>query len=220
MGARHRDIERDACGVGFIADLHGRPTHDIVAHALSGVTNLSHRGAVAADGKTGDGAGVLTQLPYGLFRRDLGISIPDADLAVGMCFLPQAPGARSQAIAIIEEAADECGLRLVGWRDVPVNPAALGAHAQTTQPSIAQVILARNAGQTDDAFDRSLYRARRIIERRDAERGLGLYLPSLSRRTIVYKGLFASPQLASFYPDLVDPNFTTALAVFHQRYST
>ncbi len=220
MGARHRDIERDACGVGFIADLHGRPTHDIVAHALSGVTNLSHRGAVAADGKTGDGAGVLTQLPYGLFRRDLGISIPDADLAVGMCFLPQAPGARSQAVAIIEEAADECGLRLVGWRDVPVNPAALGGHAQTTQPSIAQVILARNAGQTDDAFDRSLYRARRIIERRDAERGLGLYLPSLSRRTIVYKGLFASPQLASFYPDLVDPIFTTALAVFHQRYST
>jgi glutamate synthase domain-containing protein 2/glutamate synthase domain-containing protein 1/glutamate synthase domain-containing protein 3 len=220
MGVRHRDIERDACGVGFIADLHGRPTHDIVAHALSAVTNLSHRGAVAADGKTGDGAGVLTQLPYGLFRRDLGISIPDADLAVGMCFLPQDPGARSQAVAIIEEAADQCELRLVGWRDVPVNPAALGAHAQTTRPHVAQMILARKTGQPEDAFDRTLYRCRRRIEREASVRDLGLYLPSLSRRTIVYKGLFASPQLASFYPDLVDPIFTTALAVFHQRYST
>ena len=220
MSATHRDVERDACGVGFVADLHGRPTHDILVHALSGVTNLSHRGAVAADGKTGDGAGVLTQLPYALFRRDLGTSIPAADLAVGMCFLPQDPGARSQAVAIIEDAAGQCGLRRVGWRDVPVNPAALGAHARTTQPYVAQVILARQRGQPDDAFDRTLYRCRRRIEREASVRDLGLYLPSLSRRTIVYKGLFASPQLASFYPDLIDPIFTTALAVFHQRYST
>jgi len=222
MEFRSTDIaaERDACGVGFVADVQGRQSHAVLAQALTAVANLSHRGAVAADTKTGDGAGVLTQVPYALLRRDLGIRERDEDIGVGMLFLPLDAKARDQAIALVERLLRDCGLPLLGWRTVPVDPEALGAHAHATQPSIAQVVVARPAGLADDEFDRTLYLCRRRIERAALAAATELYVPSFSRRTIVYKGLFASPQLPRFYCDLLDPAFVTALAVFHQRYST
>ncbi len=188
--------------------------------ALTAVANLSHRGAVAADAKTGDGAGVLTQIPYGLLRRDLGIQVSDEDIAVGMIFLPLDAAQRAQAVGLINNAIVKAGLRFLGWREVPVNTEALGAHARATQPFIAQVLVARASGLSDAKFDRDLYLCRKRIERAATDAGLGLYVPSFSRRTVVYKGLFSSPQLPRFYLDLVDPTFDTALAIFHQRYST
>ncbi len=213
-------LERDACGVGFVADLNGRRSHKVIVMALTAVANLSHRGAVAADAKTGDGAGVLTQIPYALLRRDLGIQVSDEDIAVGMIFLPLDAAQRAQAVGLINNAIVQGGLRLLGWREVPVNPEALGAHARATQPFIAQVLVARASGLSDAKFDRDLYLCRKRIERAATDAGLGLYVPSFARRTIVYKGLFSSPQLPRFYHDLVDPAFETALAIFHQRYST
>jgi len=212
--------ERDACGVGFIADISGSSSHAILRDGMTAVASMRHRGALAADAKTGDGAGVLTQIPYALLRRDISIPVHNRDLAVGMIFMPQAPRERERAAGLIEAAIIETELRLVGWRDVPVDPDALGPHARSTQPFITQVISARPDGWDDAAFDHALYLCRRRIERRSGEAGVPLYVASLSRRTIVYKGLFSSPQLARFYPDLEDPGYETALAVFHQRYST
>ena len=194
--------ERDACGVGFVADARGRRSYTILQHALTAVANLSHRGAVAADGKTGDGAGVMTQLPYAVLRRDLDLRD------------------RERAMALVQEVIAQTGLRLVGWRDVPTDPDALGDHARATQPHIAQVVVAQPGTMAGDAFDRALYLCRRWIERRAGEAGLALYVPSCSRRTVVYKALLTSPWLSRFYRDLTDPIYETALAVFHQRYST
>ncbi len=206
--------------MGFVADLGGRRSHGVIVKALTAVANLSHRGAVAADAKTGDGAGVLTQLPYALLRRDLEIQASDEDIAVGMIFLPLDAALRAQAIALINNTTVEAGLHLLGWREVPVSIEALGSHACATRPFIAQVLAARAEGVPDIQFDRDLYLCRKSIERAAIDAGLSLYIPSFSRRTIVYKGLFSSPQLPRFYLDLVDPAFDTALAIFHQRYST
>ncbi len=214
------DRERDACGVGFVADRRGRHSHEILRRALIAVGAMSHRGAVAADARTGDGAGVLTQIPYTLLRRDLRLRTPNGDLGVGMVFLPSATDAARSARALVEETLQDGGVPVLGWRTVPVDPDALGDHARRTQPEIAQVVVARPKGLDDDAFERALYRLRRIIERRAGSAGLPLYLPSLSRATIVYKGLFVSPQLPRFYRDLADEAYETAIVVFHQRYST
>jgi len=181
---------------------------------------MRHRGAVAADGKTGDGAGVLTQIPCRLLRREMPLPASDADAAVGMMFLPRDAGARARAVPLIEREIERTGLRLIGWREVPVDPDALGEYARATRPHVAQVVMSRPAGLDGAGFDLALYRCRRLIERAAASAGVEVYIPSFSRRTIVYKGLFASPQLPRFYPDLVDPAYETALAVFHQRYST
>jgi len=216
----HPMTERDACGVGFVADVHGRAHHLILSLALTAVASMRHRGAVAADGKTGDGAGVLTQIPYRLLRREMSLPASDTDIALGMLFLPQDAGRVGQAKTIIARAIDRVGLGLIGWREVPVDPEALGEYARATRPQIAQVVLARPAGLGDHAFDRLLYRCRRTIEQDAASAALDVYIPSFSRRTVVYKGLFASPQLSRFYRDLVDPAYETGLAVFHQRYST
>lgn len=213
------DLERDACGVGFMANLSGQPTHAIIAQALTAVANLSHRGAAISD-RTGDGAGVLTQLPYALLRENLPQGIPDGDIAVGMIFLPTTDPQRTEGIVLVEKAIQASALQLLGWRDVPVKGDILGEHARSTQPYVAQLLVARGAGRSDEQFNHDCYRARKRIERDAIQAHLALYVPSLSPRTIVYKGLLSSPQLAQFYPDLVDPRFETSLAVFHQRYST
>lgn len=215
--------ERDACGVGFVADLRGRPSRAVLQHALTALNNLSHRGAVSADGLTGDGAGVLTQLPHKLFRRDLdawGVSLGERDLAVGVFFVDNAaPVERMYRLA--DEVIRASRLRLLGWRDVPINDDALGEEARSRRPVLRHVLLGRPEGLGDDAFERLLYLTRKRLERRLTEANLGrFYIPSFSHRTISYKGLMVAPQLAHFYRDLADPDFETAIAVFHQRYST
>ena len=217
-------FEHDACGIGFVARIDGRAGHEILAMALEALGNLEHRGAVADDARTGDGAGVLTQLPRELLLRELsrqGVAAPAADaLALGMFFLPQDQAARERSCTIVAQALAERNIALLAWRDVPVRPEALGARALEAMPHIRQAILARPATLDETTFERTLYVARKAIEAVFATEGLTAYVPSLSSRSVVYKGLLVGANLADFYPDLRDPAFVTALAVYHQRYST
>ena len=218
--------ERDGCGVGFVADIGGRPSHDILTRGLEAVAHLDHRGAVSADGKTGDGAGVLTQIPRKLFTRVLeekGLPAETVErLAVGVLFLPGDDAeARETAREIVERAVIQAGLYFLGWRDVPLGRAALGRVARRSCPRIRQVLMARPADLDEEAFESLLFLTRKRIERRAAAARIEpFYIPSLSHRTVVYKGLMTAPQLSAFYPDLADPDYETALTLFHQRYST
>ena len=225
-------FEHDACGIGFVAQKSGERSHRVLELALTALCNHAHRGAVAADGKSGDGAGVLTQLPYEIIARHLtrqGITPPERDrLAVGMIFLPRTnPDHRERSRQILNETVQEYGLDVLGWRDVPADGDALGQWAQNLRPYIEQIIVARPAGSAASGsaasaeFERKLYLVRkRATQRAWAESITNFYIASLSAKTIVYKGLFVAPQLPNFYPDLRDPEFKTAIAVFHQRYST
>jgi glutamate synthase (ferredoxin) len=216
-------FERDACGIGFVARIDGRPSHDILAMALTALGNLAHRGAVSADGKSGDGAGVLTQIPRAFFAREverLGLSLPAEPLGVAMLFLPQDDAARARCVNLFEAAVAAQGLRLLSWRTVPVERDALGAKALAACPTIMQALIVCAAGMDEPAFERALYAARRVAEAEARAATLDLYVPSMSSRSIVYKGLMLGGNLAEFYPDLHDPLYETALAVYHQRYST
>src|SRR6266540_276254 len=219
-------FEHDACGVGFVARVSGQQDHQVLVKALQAVANVTHRGAVDADAKTGDGSGVLTQLPRKLLLREAerrGFRVErESDLGLGMVFLPREDlVARDLCAAFVDYALRAHGLVIVGWREVPVDIGALGEKALDTRPKIRQVIVARPDGLDDAAFERALYLARKEAERRVDEQGIdGFYVPSLSSRTVVYKGLMLAPQLPAFYADLRDPEYETALAVFHQRYST
>ena len=216
--------ERDACGVGFVATSQGTPSRTVLDHALRALRKLAHRGAVSADGRTGDGAGVLTQLPYALLRRELdaaGVAVEaDEDIAVGVFFVANdAPFER--IYAAIDEEIDASPLRRLMWRDPPLDDGALGEHALAKRPIIRQVLIARPPGLDAMGFERLLYLTRKRIETRLRELALGrAYVPSFSSRTIVYKGLMVADQLSVFYRDLADPDYATQLAVFHQRYST
>ena len=220
-------FEHDACGVGFIARSDGARTHDVLKYALSALKNLAHRGAIDADSSTGDGAGVLTQLPYELMREHLATSrvsiVPkDKDLALGMFFLPRDNDlAQAQIKKIVIESVKEEGLGFVAWRDVPVDYSILGRKAADTRPAIVQAIVARLDDSSDDEFERHLFLAQKVAERRCEQARLdGFYVCSFSSRTVVYKGLLNAPEVRRFFPDLRDPRFQTAFAIFHQRYST
>ena len=226
-GLYRPDYEHDACGVGFIADIQGRRSHTVLDHALKAVVNLAHRGAASADGKTGDGAGVLTQIPRKFFVRELAAmgleAPPENDLAVGMVFLPREPQELLEAcLEAFSEAVMAEGLTMLGWRQVPTDPTVLGEQALTTVPDIRQALVARPEGVSPDHFPRALYLARKRVERWVTEHGLddSFYVPSFSNRTLVYKGLLVATGLRNFFLDLQDPDYETALAVLHQRYST
>ncbi len=195
------------CGVGFVARAAGEPSHTLLEMALTALARLAHRGAAAAD-RSGDGAGVLTQIPRRLLDAPPGV-------AVGMFFLPQARAVLDD----IERALGELDLTLVRWREVPLERAALGPRARASCPSVMQALVAAPPAisRDEDAFERRLYLARRVIER---GAGADVFVCSLSRRTVVYKALLTGIELPTFYPDLRSPLFETAIAVFHQRYST
>ena len=218
--------EKDACGVGFVANRFGSRSHEIIKMATQAVTNLTHRGAVAADAKTGDGAGILTQIPEKIFQKaleKLGVHLNSInDMGVGMIFLPRHdPDAQARGRAIVEKILQHYGVPLLGWRSVPQDLSALGAKALETLPEIQQVLVGRPERLTDDAFEQRLYLICKELEHRIAATGLDeFHIASFSHRTIVYKGLLVAPQLDHFYPDLKDPDFQASLAVFHQRYST
>jgi glutamate synthase domain-containing protein 2/glutamate synthase domain-containing protein 1/glutamate synthase domain-containing protein 3 len=219
--------EHDACGVGFVASIKGVRSNKILKHALTCVCSLIHRGAMDADAKTGDGAGILTQIPYRLFRYEvekMGHKLfQDSDLGVGMMFLPSDPYIQARCRHITETVLNEHRLFIFGWRVVPVNTAVLGEKALRTCPGIEQVLVGRPdpSAMSDDEFERKLYLVRNQIEDQAENEGIkDFYIPSFSSRTLVYKGLLAAPTLEKFYLDLRDPNYQTALAIFHQRYST
>ncbi len=215
--------ERDSCGVGFIADRSLRPSHRTLRTAVECLVNLDHRGAIAADG-TGDGAGLLTQVPYRLLSREMGrrgmAPPPRGWLGVIAAFLP--PQAPEKGRVLIEEMAAAEGLRVAWWRRVPIDPEYLGGAARDSLPSIEQAMVVPGPDVADvDDLERRLFLGRKNAEK--AARGLGLRrfaVASASARTVVYKGLFTARHIDDFYRDLVDPRFETAYAIFHQRYST
>ena len=225
-GLWHPSQEQDSCGIGFVADLTGARSHRVVLKGLEAVSCLTHRGAVAADSKTGDGAGLLTQIPHKLLRKSLGrgqgklLKNPE-DLAVAMLFCPQDARARHAAYDICEEEIGNSELSLLTRRSVPVDSGALGAIAAESCPEIRQLLVMRGEGMSDEAFERTCYVLRKRIERRIVEAGIiGFYIPSFSCKTIVYKGLVIAPQLSKFYEDLQNPDYESAIALYHQRYST
>jgi glutamate synthase (ferredoxin) len=221
--------EYDACGVGFVARVSGERSSAIVRLALQALGRLAHRGAAAAD-SSGDGAGVLTQIPQALFYRHAathGLALaPGQPFAVGAFFLPREAPALERAVGIVEAVLSGQGLPLLAWRDVPMDLGVLGASARATCPTIRHAIITLPADgnrRDDAALERSLYLARRTIERRVADSEPGLepfFVCSLSCRTLVYKALLTGTQLPGFFADLSAPDYETALAVFHQRYST
>jgi glutamate synthase (NADPH/NADH) large chain len=218
--------EHDACGVGFVAHIKGEKSHAIVQHGLTILERLHHRGAVGADPRAGDGAGLLLQMPDAFFRKSVSFELPaEGEYAVGMVFLPQADKSRAAAEKTIEDFVAAEGQTLLGWRDVPVDNSGLGYSVLPTEPVIRQVFIQRGSNCADqNAFERKLFVIRKQIENtvRDAklEGGDAFYFTSLSSRTVVYKGMLLSDQVGEYYKDLSDESMTSALALVHQRFST
>ncbi|MGH2342740.1 glutamate synthase large subunit [Segnochrobactraceae bacterium EtOH-i3] len=231
MGLYRPDQERDACGVGFVADMKGRRTHSIIEMGLHILENLEHRGAVGADPLMGDGAGLLAQIPHRFFKEEcakLGFDLPEpGEYAVGFFFMPQDDTARKHFEEVIERVITDEGQVLLGWRDVPVDNSSLSKAPDivATEPVHRQIFIGRGTGLTDqDAFERRLFILRKVISNTIyAEHGGSddrFYIVSLSTRTIVYKGMFLSYQVGTYYKDLKDARFVSALALVHQRFST
>jgi glutamate synthase (NADPH) large chain len=226
MSASHRGLykdayERDSCGFGLIASLDDAPSHTLVRTAITSLNRLTHRGAVATDGKTGDGCGLLLKRPVGFLRAvaaEAGIQLAP-EFAAGLVFLPRDAVKARAARTTLEVQLERAGLKLAGWRAVPVNPEACGEEAVRTLPDIEQLFVDCPADLDEAAFNRRLFVARRL-----AEKALGgepaFYVPSLSASTIVYKGMVMPRHLAEFYPDLADPRLAASVVLFHQRFST
>ncbi|MFC8303697.1 glutamate synthase large subunit [Specibacter sp. NPDC057265] len=222
-GLYRPESEKDACGLAVVATLRGTPGHHIIEKALVALRNLEHRGAVGADEGTGDGAGILTQVPDQLFRAVAGFELPaPGHYAVGTAFLPTGAGEQQDARAGIEAVAASEGLRVLGWREVPVVAELVGASARACMPHFSQLFLALATEPAEpldiraaNALDGKAFRVRKR-----AQQKFGVYFPSLSSKTIVYKGMVTTAQLEPFYPDLSDGRFTSKLAVVHSRFST
>ncbi|HEY3336690.1 MAG TPA: glutamate synthase central domain-containing protein, partial [Candidatus Limnocylindrales bacterium] len=225
--------EHDSCGFGFVADISGRASHAIVRDALTVLANLEHRGASGSEKNTGDGAGILVKLPYrfvGAVAAEQGLDLPADGYGVAMVFFPRDAASREACREKMTTTLAAEGLELLGWRVVPTDPQDLGESARSSQPVIEQAFIARPAdlgltpGDDDLVFERRLYVARRLIEKavsRSALPGRGeFYVPSMSCRTVVYKGMLNAGQLLTFYPDLLDERFEAPLALVHSRFST
>jgi glutamate synthase (NADPH/NADH) large chain len=225
-------FERDACGVAFVADIHGRRSHDVVAKGLSALIRLDHRGARGAEQNTGDGAGIMIQIPDEYYRAITDFDLPAAGhYATGLVFLPTDPAEAARAIKVIEKYALVEGGDLLGWRDVTVDPVGLGATAEDARPAIRQVFLAAHrltdspAGRSGEQLagielDRVAFCIRKQAERESSQRGVPAYFPSLSSRTITFKGMLTPEQLPEFFPELTDERVSSAIALVHSRFST
>jgi len=221
-------FEHDACGMGFIVNLNGEKSHDVIRKGIEILINLTHRGACGCDPETGDGAGITIQIPHEFFAREcsaLGFSLSEpGTYGVGMMFLPVEPKQRLICEGIVERIAKEEGLTVLGWRDTPVRADAIGRTARATQPYIEQVFLRGSGHMTQDELERKLYLVRRRVESDVLETELSekdfFYVPSMSSRLIVYKGLLLAPQISDFYKELQDPETRSSLCMVHQRFST
>jgi glutamate synthase (NADPH) large chain len=220
--------ERDACGIGFVVNITGQKSHDIVLKGIQVLINLTHRGACGCDPETGDGAGITIQLPHKFFAREcasIGFTLPPAGAyGVAMTFLPVEKRQRLLCEGILERISREEGLTVLGWRDTPIDGAAIGRVARGSQPYIEQLFVRGALGMSEDALERKLYVIRKRAEVEVAASDMpdkgDFYLPSFSARTIVYKGLLLAPQIANFYKELSDPDVMSALCLVHQRFST
>jgi glutamate synthase (NADPH/NADH) large chain len=225
QGLYHPRFEHDACGLGFVATLKRTATHDVVKQALEILVNLTHRGAAGCDPCTGDGAGILLQIPHELYaspdRGVRGFTLPSpGEYAVAMCFFAQNPARRRRQEAILESAVEHHGQRILGWRDVPIDASAIGPVARESMPVVRQLFIGREP--TSTSFEQQLYLIRKRAGRRAHEElgGDDFYIASASSRTVVYKGLMLAEQVAAFYPDLGDARTMSRLAMVHSRFST
>eukprot|EP01025_Chloroclados_australasicus_P037806 TRINITY_DN3866_c0_g1_i1.p1 TRINITY_DN3866_c0_g1~~TRINITY_DN3866_c0_g1_i1.p1 ORF type:complete len:1631 (-),score=271.67 TRINITY_DN3866_c0_g1_i1:306-5198(-) len=215
--------EKDACGVGVIASLKNERTHDIISKALLALGCMEHRGACSADNDSGDGAGIMTQIPWEIFASDIP-NMNQETTGVGMFFLPNDDQAEAESIKITEEVCASEGMKVLGWRDVPVVHEVVGRLAKNTQPRFKQLFIECEEGFTGDELERKLYITRKLIEKKKVDR-LGdvapdFYICSLSNKTIVYKGMLRSAVVGEFYEDLKNPEYITSFAIYHRRYST
>jgi glutamate synthase (NADPH) large chain len=217
--------EHDACGVGFVAAIDGKPRRAVVEAGINALKAVWHRGAVDADGKTGDGAGIHVEIPQNFFREHIkhtGHEPAPGQLAVGMIFLPRTDlDGQERCRSIVETEILNSGYSIYGWRQVPVNIGVIGEKANATRPEIEQIMIANTRGHPAERFELDLYVIRRRIEKRViADQVKDFYICSLSHRSVIYKGMFLAEQLTAFYPDLLDERFVSSFAVYHQRYST
>ncbi|MES0864745.1 glutamate synthase large subunit [Ruegeria sp. SCPT10] len=225
-GLYSEEEEHSSCGVGLVVSVDGKPSRKVVDAGIDALKAIWHRGAVDADGKTGDGAGIHVQIPvpffYDQIRRTGHEPNLDELIAVGQVFLPRTDfGAQEQCRTIVETEVLRMGYYIYGWRHVPVDVTCLGDKANATRPEIEQILISNSKGVDEETFERELYVIRRRIEKAAAAAGIsGLYLASLSCRSIIYKGMMLAEQVAVFYPDLMDERFESAFAIYHQRYST
>ncbi|TFG98604.1 MAG: glutamate synthase large subunit, partial [Calditrichales bacterium] len=223
QGLYDPSYEHDACGVGFVANINGRKDHRIIEDGITVLKNLEHRGAVGGDQKTGDGAGMLIQIPDAFFRKVLTFELPKpGNYAVASLFLPRERSRLKLARDLVESTVKEEGGSVLGWRAVPVNPDCLGEFARQSLPAIYQVFITAKE-KSPLTKDRWLYLLRKCLENKARQIGMeadAFYIPSLSFQTLIYKGMFVSTQFSSFYPDLVDKEMKSAIALVHQRYST
>ena len=222
-------LEHDACGMGFVVNIKGEKSHDIIDEALTVLENLSHRGASGSDENTGDGAGILTQIPHDFFKREcalLGFDLPEkGSYGVGMVFAHRYDDFRKTQIETFEKIVQEEGQTILGWREVPIDKTTIGEGAKAVMPRFIQVFIGKDAGLGDNMdFERTLYiirkRAERVIVPMCEDKGGTFYFSSLSSKTIVYKGMLTAEQLRNFYLDLADLDFVSALAMVHSRFST
>ncbi|RCV50740.1 glutamate synthase large subunit [Marinitenerispora sediminis] len=221
QGLYDSTYEHDACGVGFVADLSGRRSHDIVEKALTVLRNLDHRGASGADPDDGDGAGILTQIPDELYREVCDFELPAAGgYATGIAYLPTDAAERAEAVRAIEAIAAEEGLAALGWRDLPFEPRYCGPAAREVMPFFGQLFLAGRPGTPTEGLTGIELERYAYCVRKRAEHEVGVYFPSLSPRTVTYKGMLTTPQLEPFFPDLSDRRYTSGLALVHSRFST
>ena len=221
-GLYRPEFEKDNCGYGLIAHMDGSPSHELIVNSINALARLTHRGAIAADGKSGDGCGLLIGTPEAFFKTvasDLGY-ITKGLFAVGMVFLNRDTELATSAKVIIQEELLEEGLIVLGWREVPVDPSVLGQQASQSMPKIEQIFVNAEDQSDSDGFERKLFIARRRAEKRIAENDEQFYITSLSSRAIVYKGLMMPESMSAFYKDLNDPEMMSSLCVFHQRFST
>ena len=220
--------EHDACGIGFVVNIKGHRSHDIITKGVQILVNLTHRGACGCDPETGDGAGLLIQIPHSFYARECqkqGFTLPNqGEYGMGLVFLPVEHTARLQAEGIVERITREEGLEVLGWRDTPIDADAIGRVARASQPYIEQIFIRRAPGMSEDALERKLYVIRKRAEHEIAGSEIRdkdfFYIPSLSCRTVVYKGLLLAPQIQKFYKDLSDTECKSSLAMVHQRFST
>ena len=228
-GAYEPSSEKDACGVGMVCAIDGKPRREVVELAVKSLKNVAHRGAVDPDGLSGDGAGLMVEAPQGFFAeqvRVIGQTLRPGPIAIGQIFLPRTDlGAQDRARAIVETEVLRAGFYIYGWRQTPIDLSVVGSKAGATRPEIEQIMLAvpaHLAGEDDgEALERELYLVRRRIESAvQAEAVPGFYICSLSARSLIYKGMVRAELLDRLYPDLLDPTFEAAYAIFHQRYST
>ena len=214
-------FEADSCGVAFIADIKGRKSHRLVTQALIALQNMDHRGAAGAEQSSGDGAGITVQVPDSFLRAVAGFELPaPGAYAVGTAFLPADAEQAARVRELIAEVADAEGLRILGWRAVPTDASTIGGIATAVMPTFEQLFLAGANGEAGLTLERLAFCLRKVVEHRAAELGLELYFPSLSTRTLIYKGMLTTHQLQAFFPDLADDRFVSAITLVHSRFST